>query len=573
MGLIVLVLFYTLQPYRSIPGTLPKAWPAGLRPPLPAPPLLSYISRMTRFVPKRRPVVLCVLDGWGHRPEPADDNAILKARTPHLDALSKRCPIAFLDASERHVGLPAGQMGNSEVGHMNLGAGRVVLQDLPRIDDDVTSGKIARNPALLDFVAKLTRSGGTVHLMGLLSPGGVHSHQDHIAALAKALAAHGLTVWVHAFLDGRDTPPKSAEGYLEKFTRDVGSLKSVRFATISGRYYAMDRDNRWERVELAYKALADATGETASDSLQAVRQSYAAGKSDEFVLPTVLPGYPGMRDGDGVVMANFRADRAREILTALLDPAFKSFIRSRVVRVAAALGMSEYSEAYNRLMATMYPPQALSHMMGEIVAEAGLKQLRIAETEKYAHVTFFFNGGAERELPGESRILVPSPKVATYDLKPEMSAYEVTDKLVAAIESAQFDFIVVNYANTDMVGHTGDFAAAKKAVEVVDECLGRLAATIEKAGGALIVTADHGNAEMMVDPETGQPHTAHTVNRVPVMLCGGSEPGRNAPLSLRDGRLADVAPTLLELLGLPQPVEMTGRTLIAPPPETVRAAD
>jgi 2,3-bisphosphoglycerate-independent phosphoglycerate mutase len=528
---------------------------------------------MTRFVPKRRPVVLCVLDGWGHRPEPADDNAILKARTPHLDALSKRCPAAFLDASERHVGLPSGQMGNSEVGHMNLGAGRVVLQDLPRIDDDVASGRIAQNPALLDFVAGLKKSGGAAHLMGLLSPGGVHSHQDHLAALAKALAAHGLTVWVHAFLDGRDTPPRSAEGYLEKFARDVGGLKAVRFATIGGRYYAMDRDNRWERVELAYKALVEAAGEAAPDFLPAVRQSYAAGKSDEFVLPAVLPGYAGMRDGDGVIMANFRADRAREILSALIDPAFKGFARPRVARFAAALGMSEYSEAHNRLMATMYPPQALTHMMGEIVAEAGLKQLRIAETEKYAHVTFFFNGGAERELPGESRILVPSPKVATYDLKPEMSAHEVTDRLVAAIESGQFDFIVVNYANTDMVGHTGDFAAAKKAVEVVDECVGRIAAAVESQGGALIVTADHGNAEMMVDPETGQPHTAHTINRVPVMLCGGAEPGRNAPLSLRDGRLADVAPTLLELLGLPQPIEMTGRTLIAPPPERVRAAD
>ena len=526
---------------------------------------------MTRFVPKRRPVVLCVLDGWGHRPEPADDNAILKARTPHLDALAQRCPVAFLDASESHVGLPTGQMGNSEVGHMNLGAGRVVMQDLPRIDDEVATGRLAQNPQLLAAVTRLKRSGGAVHLMGLLSPGGVHSHQDHMVALAKALAAHGLTVWVHAFLDGRDTPPRSAEAYLKKFIADVGSAAHI--ATVSGRFYGMDRDKRWERVELACQAMAEAQGQTAADALAALQQSYKAGKSDEFVLPTVIAGYPGMRDGDGVVMANFRADRARETLLALLDPAFKGFARPRVVKFAAALGLTEYSAELNKFIATMYPPQSLTNMMGEVVANAGLKQLRIAETEKYAHVTFFFNGGAEGELPGESRILVPSPKVATYDLKPEMSAYEVTDKLVAAIESGQFDFIVVNYANTDMVGHTGDFAAAKKAVEVVDECVGRIAAATEKMGGALLITADHGNAEMMMDHATGQPHTAHTVNRVPVMVIGGAEPGRNAPFALHDGRLSDVAPTLLELLGLKQPIEMTGRTLITPPPETVRAAD
>jgi 2,3-bisphosphoglycerate-independent phosphoglycerate mutase len=527
---------------------------------------------MIRFVPKRRPVVLCVLDGWGHRPEPADDNAILKARTPNLDRLAFQAPVAFLDASERHVGLPAGQMGNSEVGHMNLGAGRVVLQDLPRIDDEVATGTIARNKALIEFITKLKATKGAVHLMGLVSPGGVHSHQDHMAALAKAFAAAGLNVWVHGFLDGRDTPPKSAEAYLQKFAADTAGLTSVKFGTIIGRYYAMDRDKRWERVELAYRALVDGQGEAAPDADTAVKNSYAAGKSDEFVLPTVLPGYPGMRDGDGVVMANFRADRAREILLALLDPDFKGFTRARAVRFGAALGMCEYSAELNRFIATMYPPQPLTHMMGEIVAQAGLTQLRIAETEKYAHVTFFFNGGEEREFPGEQRILVPSPKVATYDLKPEMSAFEVTDKLVEAVDSGRFDFIVVNYANTDMVGHTGDFAAAKKAVETVDACLGRLAAAVEKAGGALLITADHGNAEQMLDHQSGQAHTAHTTNRVPVMLVGGAEPGRNAPLRLRDGRLADVAPTLLELLGLPQPAEMTGQTLIAPPGEPGREA-
>ena len=526
---------------------------------------------MTRFEPKRRPVVLCVLDGWGHRPEPADDNAILKASTPHLDARAKRCPVAFLDASESHVGLPTGQMGNSEVGHMNLGAGRVVMQDLPRIDDEVASGRLAQNPQLLDLVAKLKKSKGAAHLLGLLSPGGVHSHQDHMVAVAKALAAQGLTVWVHAFLDGRDTPPRSAETYLKKFIADVGN--AARIGTVSGRFYAMDRDKRWERVELACTAMVEAKGETAPDALAALRQSYDSGKSDEFVLPTVVAGYPGMRDGDGVAMANFRADRARETLLALLDPAFGGFARPRKVSFAAALGMTEYSDELNKFLATMYPAQSLTNMMGEVVSRAGLTQLRIAETEKYAHVTFFFNGGAEQPLPGEQRILVPSPKVTTYDLKPEMSAYEVTDRLVEAILSATFDFIVVNYANTDMVGHTGDFAAAKKAVEVVDDCIGRIAAATETMGGALLITADHGNAEMMMDHSTGQPHTAHTVNRVPVMVVGGAEPGRNAPFALHDGRLSDVAPTLLELIGLKQPAEMTGRTLIAPPPETVRAAD
>lgn len=540
--------------------------------PLPHPARLPYIPAMTRFVPKRRPVVLCVLDGWGHRAEPAADDAIHNANTPNLRRLAKQYPTAFLDASERHVGLPTGQMGNSEVGHMNLGAGRIVLQDLPRIDDEVASGAIARNLALTEFIAKMKTAGGAIHLMGLLSPGGVHSHQDHMVALAKAFSAAGLKLWIHAFLDGRDTPPKSALEYLKKFSADIAGLANVSFGVVSGRYYAMDRDKRWDRVELAYRALVDAQGVAAADPETAVTQSYAGNKTDEFVLPSVLPGYPGMKDGDGVVMANFRADRAREILLALLDPKFDGFQRTRPVKFAAALGMCEYSAELNKLMATMYPPQPLVHMMGEIVADAGLKQLRIAETEKYAHVTFFFNGGEESPLPGESRILVPSPKVATYDMKPEMSAFEVTDKLVEAIQSGQFDFIVVNYANTDMVGHTGDFAAAKKAVETVDTCLGRLSAAVEKAGGALLITADHGNAEVMVDPVTHQPHTAHTTNRVPVMLIGGAEPGRNAPLRMHDGRLADVAPTLLELLGLPQPSEMTGQTLIAPP-DDVRAAE
>jgi 2,3-bisphosphoglycerate-independent phosphoglycerate mutase len=513
---------------------------------------------MTPPAARLRPVVLCILDGWGARDEGAD-NAIALARTPNWRRFLATAPHALLDASEHEVGLPDGQMGNSEAGHMNIGAGRVVLQDLPRIDRAIEEGALARNPALLDFISRLKSSGGSCHLMGLLSPGGVHAHQGHIAALAKIVAAAGVPVRVHAFLDGRDTPPSSARGYLETFLGDIAQAgPSARIATVCGRYYAMDRDKRWERVQLAWRALVDAQGERAADALSAVDAAYARGETDEFVKPTVLSGYRGMVDADGVLMANFRADRAREILSALLDPDFAGFARPRCPRFAAALGMVQYSERLNQFLATLFPPQDLSDTLGEVVAEAGLKQLRIAETEKYAHVTFFFNGGEEREFPGESRILVPSPKVATYDLKPEMSAFEVTDRLVEAIEDGAFDFIVVNYANTDMVGHSGDLSAAIKAVEAVDLCLGRLADAVGRAGGALLITSDHGNAEMMQDDATGQPHTAHTLNPVPVVLVHAPAEVR----ALRDGRLADIAPTVLALLGMPQPAVMTGQSLI-----------
>ncbi|MGE5146634.1 MAG: 2,3-bisphosphoglycerate-independent phosphoglycerate mutase [Candidatus Eiseniibacteriota bacterium] len=512
---------------------------------------------MTDRTSRPRPVVLCILDGWGHRTDP-DHNAILDARTPTWDRFMATCPHALLDASELEVGLPSGQMGNSEVGHMNLGAGRVVLQELVRIDKAVADGSIAKTAALQDLIAKLKKSGGTAHVMGLLSPGGVHSHQDHIAALVKALASAGVPVRIHAFLDGRDTPPKSALEYLAAFEKSIAGAKGAQIATVGGRYYAMDRDKRWERVSLAYAALVDAKGERAATGRAAVDAGYAAGTSDEFVKPTVVGDYAGMTDGDGVLMANFRADRAREILTALLDPKFDGFARDRVVKFAGAAGLVEYSDKLNAFLATLFPPQRLTHVMGEVVADAGLKQLRIAETEKYAHVTFFFNGGEEGEFAGEERILVPSPKVATYDLKPEMSAFEVTDKLVAAIDSGKFDFVVVNYANTDMVGHTGDLAAAIKAVEAVDTCLGRLDTAVRKAGGVLLVTADHGNAEQMIDRQTGQPHTAHTLNLVPVVLVGAGK------VALSNGRLADVAPTLLEIMGLKRPAEMTGKVLIAP---------
>ena len=502
-----------------------------------------------------RPVVLCVLDGWGERHE-RTDNAILMAKTPHWTALENGNPHALLATSGLAVGLPDGQMGNSEVGHMNLGAGRVVMQDLPRIDQAMHDGSLARNPVLRNFIAALKKSGGRAQLLGLLSPGGVHSHQDHIAALANAIADAGVAVAVHAFLDGRDTPPQSAHGFVEKFLADVKG-HDVRIGTIGGRYYGMDRDKRWDRVQLAYDAMVDAKGPRASDAPSAIAASYDAGKNDEFVIPAVIDGYAPMKDGDGLIMANFRADRARQILTALADAKFDGFQRGRAINFADRAGMCEYSDALAPLFHTLFEPQSLTHIMGQLVAEAGMKQLRIAETEKYAHVTFFFNGGREEVFPGEDRIMVPSPKVATYDLKPEMSAPELTDKLVGAIESGSYDFIVVNFANGDMVGHTGMLDAAIHAVETIDASLGRLSAAVAKAGGVLMITADHGNCELMKDPVTHQPHTAHTTGPVPVVVQGAPK-----GTALVDGRLSDVAPTLLALMGMPQPKEMTGRSLL-----------
>jgi 2,3-bisphosphoglycerate-independent phosphoglycerate mutase len=512
---------------------------------------------MTQPNKRPKPVVLCILDGWGHRAQ-HEANAIEQADTPTWHALMRECPHALIDASELHVGLPQGQMGNSEVGHMNLGAGRVVMQDLPRIDLAVSKGELATNPLLTDFIAQLKRSGGTCHLMGLLSPGGVHSHQAHLVALAKILSGAGVPVALHAFLDGRDTPPSSAKDYVAEVAAALSGLGNVRFATIGGRYFAMDRDKRWERIELGYNALFGEAPYRAPSALAAVQTAYARGETDEFVKPTLIDGFAGIKDGDGLLMGNFRADRARQILTALLDPAFDGFQRKHVAKFAASLGMVEYSTALARFMPALFPSVELSDTLGEIASKAGLKQLRIAETEKYAHVTFFFNGGEERLFAGEERILVPSPKVATYDLKPEMSAYEVTDKLVEAIQADKFDLIVVNFANTDMVGHSGNLAAAIKAVEAVDRCLGRLRAAVEAKGGAILITADHGNAETMTDPVTGEPHTAHTLNRVPVIVVGAR--GRKVV----DGKLADVAPTLLDLMGLPKPATMTGRSLLAP---------
>lgn len=505
-----------------------------------------------------RPAVLCILDGWGWRPQ-TRDNAIAAAKTPNYTRLLSDCPHALLTTSGRAVGLPAGQMGNSEVGHMNIGSGRVVAQDLPRIDVAIEDGTFATRPVLLDFIAKVRAAKGAVHVAGLLSPGGVHSHQSHITALVHALSAAGLRVFVHAFLDGRDVPPKSALGFIKIFEASIAGLPGVRIATISGRYFAMDRDKRWDRVQLAYDALVDSAGHHATDAQTAITDSYMQGVNDEFVCPSVIADYAGMKDGDGFLFANFRADRTRELSLALLDKDFSGFSRKRVVFFSAAVGMTEYSEKLNSLMSAVFPAENLTGTLGETVAQLGLKQLRIAETEKYAHVTFFLNGGREAQFDGEDRILVPSPHVATYDQKPDMSAREVTQKLEEAIASGKYDFIAVNFANPDMVGHTGMMDAAVQAVGVIDECLGRLRSAVEKAGGVLLITADHGNIEMMKDPVTHEPHTAHTTFEVPIIAVNARR-----KLKLANGRLADVAPTLLALMGIAKPAAMTGHSLIEP---------
>ena len=503
---------------------------------------------------QRRPVMLVILDGFGWREEAAD-NAIRQAKTPTFDRLWQTAPHGFLHTCGKDVGLPDGQMGNSEVGHLNIGAGRVVTQDLPRIGTAIAGGEIARAPALVDLIKKLKSSGGICHLLGLVSPGGVHSHQDHAVALAKILDEAGVPVLVHAFTDGRDTPPQSAGDDLKRL---IAALpKSVAIASVCGRYFAMDRDKRWDRVEKAYNAIVAADGPRFPDASAVIADGYANKKFDEFIVPAVVGDYRGMKDGDGVLCFNFRADRVREILGAMLEADFSGFARKRAVKFAAAVGMAQYSDALDTLMATIFPPQTFKNILGEVVADAGRTQLRMAETEKYPHVTYFLNGGREEPYAGEDRIMVPSPKVATYDLQPEMSAPELTEKAVAAIGSGKYDLIVLNYANPDMVGHTGSLPAAIKAVETVDAGLGRIAQAIEKSGGALLVTADHGNCEMMRDPQTGGPHTAHTTNPVPLLLVGA----RNRALRA-EGRLADIAPTLLELMELPKPSEMTGTSLL-----------
>ena len=506
-------------------------------------------------MPAPKPVVLCILDGWGIGPDPAT-SAPAQAQVPTFNRLWATCPHSTLTTFGPDVGLPRGQMGNSEVGHTNIGAGRVVAMDLGQIDLAIEEGSFAREPALRDLIARLKASGGAAHLAGLCSPGGVHAHQAHLVEAARVIATEGIPVLVHVITDGRDVPPQS--GAAQVAALEAALPPGARIVTLTGRYYAMDRDNRWERVETAYRAMVQGQGAAAPSAAAAIAAGYAGGVTDEFLPATVIGDYPGLRDGDGLFFLNFRADRAREILSAIGDPAFAAFDRGARPKLAAMLGMVDYSTAHNAYMTAVFPKKDIVNTLGEWVAKEGLRQFRLAETEKYPHVTFFLNGGRESPFTGEDRHMAPSPKVATYDLQPEMSAAEVSDHFVAAIE-AGYDLIVVNYANPDMVGHTGSLPAAIKAVEAVDAGLTRAVAALEKAGGAMVICADHGNCEVMVDPVTGGPHTAHTTNPVPVILVGGP-PGARLRAG---GRLADLAPTLLALMGLARPPEMTGQSLIA----------
>jgi 2,3-bisphosphoglycerate-independent phosphoglycerate mutase len=507
-----------------------------------------------------RPVALVVLDGFGlGAGGPADATA--RAHTPFFDHLRRDCPMARIETSGEAVGLPPGQMGNSEVGHMTLGAGRVIDMDITRIDKALLGGGVARN-AVLDGALRLAeREARPLHLLGLLSDGGVHSHVDHLVELLRECGRRGVRPVLHAFLDGRDTPPSSGLGYVERLLPELAAAGG-RVATVSGRYFAMDRDNRWERIAKAYDALVLGEGRRAPDAAASVREAYARGETDEFVVPTVIEGAPRIADGDPCIFFNFRADRARELTNALTGVRPERFAgkleRRRVVRPGVFVCMTEYDAEFGLPIA--FESEIHRHILPEELAARGLTQLRIAETEKYAHVTFFFNCGLEEPFPGEDRLLIPSPRdVATYDHKPEMSAREVTERLIRQIREGDYAFVLLNYANPDMVGHTGVLPAAVKAVETIDACLERVAEAVLALGGELLVTADHGNCELMVDPETGEPHTAHTTNPVPIWWITRDPRGRR----LRDGGLADVAPTVLELLGLPAPAEMTGRSLLA----------
>lgn len=498
-----------------------------------------------------KPVVLCILDGWGLR-EDSVGNAPLLAHTPHFDRIMQG-PNAQLLTHGPDAGLPSGQMGNSEVGHTNIGAGRVVAMDLGQIDLSIEDGSFASQDAIVGFIAKMKDTGGTAHLMGVLSDGGVHGHVAHIIAAAKALDAAGIPTVLHAITDGRDVAPSSALEFLEILRADMPA--SVTIATVIGRYFAMDRDNRWDRVQTAYDAMVSGKGDSAADAKQAIDQAYGADKTDEFIPATVIGDYAGFADGDGLFCLNFRSDRAREILAAIADPDFDGFARN-MPPLATKLGMVEYSDRHTAWFDTVFPKRVIPNTLGEWVSKQGKTQFRLAETEKYPHVTFFLNGGIEVPADGEDRFMPKSPKVATYDMQPEMSSGEVTTAFVGAINKG-YDMIVTNFANPDMVGHTGDIDAAVAACEAVDRGLGAVLAALEAAGGAMIVTADHGNCETMIDPETGGPHTAHTTNPVPVALVGGP-----VGVSLRNGRLADLAPTVLDLMELPQPDEMTGQSLI-----------
>ena len=503
----------------------------------------------------KQPLALIILDGFGCREE-TKGNAIAAARTPHLDHLMACCPHTRIGASGMDVGLPDGQMGNSEVGHTNIGAGRIVYQELTRITKSFDEGEALGNPALTAAMENARRPGQALHLMGLLSDGGVHSHIRHLYGLMEMARRFAVErVYLHCFMDGRDVPPTSGTEFIAALQQKIKELGLGQIATVSGRYYAMDRDNRWERVKLAYDAIVNGEGNKNPDPVAVMQKSYDAGVTDEFIVPTVVTEGAGIKAGDSVIFFNFRPDRARELTRALVDPDFAGFEREKGFFPLTYICMTQY-DATMPNVEVAYRPESLANTLGEYLSRLGKTQLRIAETEKYAHVTFFFNDGVEAPYEGEDRVLIPSPKVATYDLQPEMSAYAVTDEAVRRIESGRYDVIILNYANCDMVGHTGVFEAAVKAVEAVDTCLGRLLAALEKAGGRAFLTADHGNADQMAD-ENGAPFTAHTTNPVPFVAIGFGD------VTLRSGgRLADIAPTMLQAMGLPQPEEMTGRSLL-----------
>ncbi len=503
----------------------------------------------------KKPLALIILDGFGYNPQ-TYGNAIVAAETPTLDRLLATCPHTLIGASGLDVGLPQGQMGNSEVGHTNIGAGRVVYQELTRITKSIQDGDFFQNPALVSAMENCRQKGSALHLMGLCSDGGVHSHITHLYGLLEMAKRFDLhQVYVHCFMDGRDVPPTSGRDYLAQLEAKMNELGIGRIATVVGRYYAMDRDNRWERVVRAYDAIVNCQGIYNSSAVDAAEKSYGAEVTDEFIEPCVCLKDAGVHDGDSVIFYNFRPDRARELTRAFVDPDFTGFVREGGQKQLCYVCMTQYDATMPNVQVA-FLPESLTNTLGEYVSKLGMTQLRIAETEKYAHVTFFFNGGVEAPYPGEDRVLIPSPKVATYDLQPEMSAYLVTDEVVKRVESGQYDLIILNYANCDMVGHTGVFEAAKKAVEAVDTCLGRTLDAILKMGGKALVTADHGNADQMFEPD-GSPFTAHTTNPVPLIAVGCKD------IQLREGgRLADLAPTLLQLLGLPQPEEMTGKSLI-----------
>lgn len=502
---------------------------------------------------KHRPLLLLILDGFGYSEMP-DGNAIAQAAMPTWNYLWQQYPHTLISASGLDVGLPAGQMGNSEVGHLNMGAGRMVPQDLVRLNMAITDQSFFANPTLVNAVEAAHAKNKAVHILGLLSTGGVHSHEEHFMAMVRLAAMRGVQVYCHAFLDGRDTPPKSALASLQKLHLLCDNLKNARIATVAGRYYAMDRDQRWERTESAYEALLGHAEFHAESAELALAAAYERNETDEFVRPTIIGSAAAIEDGDSIIFMNFRADRARQLTSAFVMPNFTGFIRRKIPTLSAFVTLTEYASEFPVHVA--YGSQNLHNVLGEYLSTQGLKQLRIAETEKYAHVTFFFNGGREQEFIGEDRILVASPKVATYDLKPEMSAVELTDKLIDAISAQKYDVIICNYANADMVGHTGIMSAAVTALETLDSCLSRIVQSLQDSGGELLLTSDHGNVEQMTNDETGQAHTAHTSNLVPLLYVG-----RAAELVVQDGKLTDISPTLLDIIGLPTPPEMTGRAI------------